>query len=75
MQNWTTKMIMALFQQSGTNTESSVTSDEIEKKYQLNPQDSMTFKVGRDTYKLDFKGQRYCNKKKKKSIFLKSPLD
>ncbi|XP_041832955.1 protein mono-ADP-ribosyltransferase PARP12 [Melanotaenia boesemani] len=38
----------------GTSTECSVTSDDIERKYQLNNRDIMTFKVNRDSYKLDF---------------------
>ncbi|XP_010795530.1 poly [ADP-ribose] polymerase 12 isoform X1 [Notothenia coriiceps] len=40
--------------QRGTSTECSVISDEIERKYQQNPQSSMTFDVKGQTYKMDF---------------------
>lgn len=49
-------MIFVLFQQSGTQTECSVTSDDIERKYNQNPKGSMTFKVKGHSYKLDFGG-------------------
>lgn len=39
---------------SGTSNESTVSSDDIERKYQQNPRDSMTFKVNGQAYKLDF---------------------
>lgn len=44
------------FPQSGTPNECSVTSDEIERKFTQNPDEGMTFKVGRYSYKLDFQG-------------------
>uniref|UniRef100_A0A3B5A5G5 Si:ch211-244b2.4 n=1 Tax=Stegastes partitus TaxID=144197 RepID=A0A3B5A5G5_9TELE len=40
----------------GTQSECSITSDSIEKKYQQNPRDSMTFTVKGHSYKLDFGG-------------------
>ncbi|KAF7669668.1 hypothetical protein LDENG_00151620 [Lucifuga dentata] len=39
---------------SGTQTESSVSSDDIERKYQQNPHGSMSFTVTGQSYKLDF---------------------
>ncbi|XP_005810797.2 zinc finger CCCH-type antiviral protein 1-like [Xiphophorus maculatus] len=39
---------------SGTSSECSITSDDIESKYQLNSTDSMKFKINGQPYKLDF---------------------
>lgn len=47
---------MALFQQSGTATECSVSSKDIERQYQQNRTDGMIFKVKGHSYKLDFGG-------------------
>lgn len=47
---------MALFQQSGTATECSVSSKDIERQYQQNRTDGMIFKVKGQSYKLDFGG-------------------
>lgn len=49
-------VVTALFVQSGNSAECSVSSDDIEQKYQQNPQGSMTFKVKGQPYKLDFTG-------------------
>ncbi|KAG7225692.1 hypothetical protein INR49_012278 [Caranx melampygus] len=59
---------------SNTNTECSVTSEDIEKKYQLNPQDSMTFKVNGNTYKLDFRAMMQTNLRTKQSRRVKRVL-
>ncbi|CAG5927498.1 unnamed protein product [Menidia menidia] len=40
--------------QGGTSTECSITSDDIERKYQQNQRDTMTFQVNGQSYKLDF---------------------
>uniref|UniRef100_A0A3Q2NWH6 Si:ch211-244b2.4 n=1 Tax=Fundulus heteroclitus TaxID=8078 RepID=A0A3Q2NWH6_FUNHE len=55
---------------SGSSTECSVTSDEIERKYQQNPTDSMMFKVQGQTYKLDFRAMTQINQitKRKRKI-------
>ncbi|XP_040005161.1 protein mono-ADP-ribosyltransferase PARP12 [Xiphias gladius] len=50
---------------SGTPTECSVTSEDIEKTYQRNPQDSMIFKLKGDSYKLDFRAMNQTNLKTK----------
>ncbi|XP_071057883.1 protein mono-ADP-ribosyltransferase PARP12 [Pseudochaenichthys georgianus] len=55
------------FQQRGTSTECSVISDEIERKYQQNPQSSMTFNVKGQTYKLDFAAMIQTNLNTKRS--------
>ncbi|XP_034529572.1 uncharacterized protein si:ch211-244b2.4 [Notolabrus celidotus] len=44
-----------------TSTECSVSSEDIERKYQQNPNDSMTFQVSGHTYKLDFKAMTQTN--------------
>nr|XP_033931114.1 protein mono-ADP-ribosyltransferase PARP12 [Pseudochaenichthys georgianus] len=51
----------------GTSTECSVISDEIERKYQQNPQSSMTFNVKGQTYKLDFAAMIQTNLNTKRS--------
>lgn len=51
----------------GTSTECSVTSDEIERQYQQNPQSSMTFNVKGQTYKLDFAAMIQTNLNTKRS--------
>ncbi|GAA6221132.1 uncharacterized protein LOC108889269 isoform X2 [Lates japonicus] len=51
----------------GTSTECSVTSDDIERKYQQNPQGSMTFTVKGDSYKLDFRAMTQTNHKTKRT--------
>ncbi|XP_033470153.1 uncharacterized protein LOC117248988 isoform X1 [Epinephelus lanceolatus] len=51
--------------QSGTQTECSVTSDDIERKYNQNPNGSMTFKVKGHSYKLDFGAMMQTNLKTK----------
>ncbi|XP_054480789.1 uncharacterized protein si:ch211-244b2.4 [Anoplopoma fimbria] len=51
----------------GTSTECSLTSEEIERKYQQNPHNSMTFKVKGRSYKLDFKAMTQTNLKTKHS--------
>ncbi|XP_008277100.1 uncharacterized protein LOC103355182 [Stegastes partitus] len=48
---------------SGTQSECSITSDSIEKKYQQNPRDSMTFTVKGHSYKLDFGAMTQINLK------------
>ncbi|XP_042367365.1 uncharacterized protein si:ch211-244b2.4 [Plectropomus leopardus] len=53
--------------QSGTQTECSVTSDDIERKYKQNPNDSMTFKVKGHSYKLDFGAMIQTNLKTKRT--------
>ncbi|XP_032360512.1 uncharacterized protein si:ch211-244b2.4 isoform X2 [Etheostoma spectabile] len=50
----------------GTSTECSVTSDDIERKYTQNPQDSITFKVKGHSYKLDFGAMTQTNLKTKR---------
>ncbi|XP_028306191.1 uncharacterized protein LOC114465402 isoform X2 [Gouania willdenowi] len=50
---------------SGTSTESSITSDDMERRYQGNPQDSFTFTVSGQTYKVDFKAMIQTNLKTK----------
>ncbi|XP_056223496.1 uncharacterized protein si:ch211-244b2.4 [Seriola aureovittata] len=50
---------------SGTKTECSVTSDDIETKYQQNPQNSMVFQVKGDSYSLDFRAMTQTNLKTK----------
>ncbi|XP_040030037.2 uncharacterized protein LOC120817668 isoform X1 [Gasterosteus aculeatus] len=50
---------------SGTPNECSVTSDEIERKFTQNPDEGMTFKVGRYSYKLDFQAMIQTNLKNK----------
>lgn len=50
---------------SGTSTECSVTTDEIERKYQQNPTDCMMFKVKGQFYKLDFAAMTQINQKTK----------
>ncbi|XP_032360513.1 uncharacterized protein si:ch211-244b2.4 isoform X3 [Etheostoma spectabile] len=52
--------------QRGTSTECSVTSDDIERKYTQNPQDSITFKVKGHSYKLDFGAMTQTNLKTKR---------
>nr|XP_020455265.1 zinc finger CCCH-type antiviral protein 1-like isoform X1 [Monopterus albus]XP_020455266.1 zinc finger CCCH-type antiviral protein 1-like isoform X1 [Monopterus albus] len=47
----------------GTSTECSVTSDDIERKYQENPQSIMTFNVKGHTYKLDLGAMTQTNLK------------
>lgn len=59
---------------SGTSTECSVTSDEIERKYQQNPHDSMTFKVKGHSYKLDFGAMSQTNLKTKRSRKIRREL-
>ncbi|XP_014911379.1 uncharacterized protein LOC106961837 [Poecilia latipinna] len=39
---------------SGTSSDCSITSDDIENKYRLNPSDTMKFKINGQPYKLDF---------------------
>ncbi|XP_015256375.1 PREDICTED: uncharacterized protein LOC107101827 [Cyprinodon variegatus] len=50
---------------SGTSTECSLTSDEIERKYQQNPTDCIPFTVKRHHYKLDFPAMTQINQKTK----------
>lgn len=50
-----------------TSTECSVTSDDIEKNYQQNPNGSMTFKVKGHSYQLDFAAKTQTNLKTKRS--------
>ncbi|KAM4570004.1 zinc finger CCCH-type antiviral protein 1 [Odontesthes bonariensis] len=50
---------------SGTPTECSITSDDIERKYQQNPRDTMTFKVNGNSYTLDLGGRIQTNLKNK----------
>ncbi|XP_044042670.1 zinc finger CCCH-type antiviral protein 1 [Siniperca chuatsi] len=52
---------------SGTSTECSVTSEDIERKYQQNPQQSMIFKVKGHSYQLDFGAMIQTNLKTKHS--------
>ncbi|TMS03024.1 Poly [ADP-ribose] polymerase 11 [Larimichthys crocea] len=52
---------------SGTRTECSVTSEAIETTYQQNPSGSMTFKVNRHSYKLDFGAMTQTNQKTTRS--------
>ncbi|XP_073336641.1 uncharacterized protein [Pagrus major] len=52
---------------SGTQTECSVTSEDIERKYQQNPNGSMVFKVKGHSYKLDFGVMKQTNLKTKRS--------
>lgn len=58
----------------GTSTESSVTSDDIERKYQQNQQGSMTFQVSGQSYKLDFTAMTQTNLKTQKSRRVKRVL-
>ncbi|XP_041113256.1 zinc finger CCCH-type antiviral protein 1-like [Polyodon spathula] len=51
---------------SATDTESSVSSKEIEAKYQANPEGSMTFKAGKYQYKLNFSDMTQTNLASKK---------
>ncbi|MED6260726.1 hypothetical protein ATANTOWER_027357 [Ataeniobius toweri] len=59
---------------SGTATECSVTSDEIERKYQQNPTDCMMFKVKGQSYKLDFRAMTQINEKTKRTRRIKRVL-
>ncbi|KAK5848907.1 hypothetical protein PBY51_008593 [Eleginops maclovinus] len=52
---------------NGTSTECSVTGDDIERKYQLNPQGSMLFNVKGQRYTLDFAAMTQTNLKTKHS--------
>ncbi|XP_071358908.1 protein mono-ADP-ribosyltransferase PARP12 [Trachinotus anak] len=54
--------------------ECSVTSDDIERKYQQNPQDSMTFKVNGDSYRLDFRAMMQTNLRTKNTSRIKRVL-
>ncbi|XP_034718964.1 uncharacterized protein si:ch211-244b2.4 isoform X2 [Etheostoma cragini] len=51
---------------SGTSTECSVTSDDIERKFIQNPRDSFTFTVKGHSYKLDFGAMTQTNLKTKR---------
>ncbi|KAM8740406.1 uncharacterized protein AB9X84_020266 [Acanthopagrus schlegelii] len=51
----------------GTQTECSVTSEDIERKYQQNPNGSMVFKVKGHSYKLDFGEMKQINLKTQRS--------
>ncbi|XP_035852170.1 uncharacterized protein si:ch211-244b2.4 isoform X1 [Sander lucioperca] len=53
--------------QSSTPTECSITSDDIERKYTQNPNNSITFKVKGHSYKLDFGAMIQTNLKTKRS--------
>ncbi|XP_044200090.1 uncharacterized protein si:ch211-244b2.4 [Thunnus albacares] len=52
-------------QRRGSSTESSVTSDDIERKFQQNPNSKMTFKVNGHSYQLDFGAMIQTNLKTK----------
>ncbi|XP_059182189.1 uncharacterized protein si:ch211-244b2.4 [Centropristis striata] len=52
---------------SGTKTECSLSSDDIERQFNQNPQGSMTFRVTGHAYKLDFGAMSQTNLKTKKS--------
>lgn len=52
---------------SGTQTECSATSEDIERKYQQNPNGSMVFKVKGHAYKLDFGAMKQTNLKTQRS--------
>ncbi|CAJ1054741.1 uncharacterized protein si:ch211-244b2.4 [Xyrichtys novacula] len=58
----------------GTSSECSVSSDDIERKYQQNPNDSMSFKCKGNTYKLDFTVMTQTNLKTKNTRRIKREL-
>ncbi|XP_029350847.1 uncharacterized protein LOC115036695 isoform X1 [Echeneis naucrates] len=60
--------------QAGTSTECSVTSDDIERKYQENSHGSMMFKVNGDSYRLDFRAMMQTNLRTKHTRKIKRVL-